>query len=63
MPNSPSLPSPQMQRVGKTRKMTMDNTTKLRKGKSWSPRMDKRKSNVITQNTVGCGELTAMVTD
>ena len=36
---------------------------KSRKGTSWSLRLDNRKNNVITQNTVGCGELTAMVTD
>ena len=54
MPNYPSLPFPQMPRVGKTR-MTMDSTKILRKGTSWSTRLDKRTNNVITQNTVGCG--------
>ena len=63
LPKYLSLPSPQMPRVGKTRKMMMYNTTKSRKGTSWSSRMDKRKNNIITENTVSFGELTVMVTD
>ena len=59
MPNSPNLPKNAW--VGTTR-TTMDNTKKLRKGESWPSRLDKRKK-VITKNTVGCGELTAMVID
>ena len=43
LPNYPSLPSPQMPRVGNTR-MMIDNTTKSRKGTSWSSRPDKRKT-------------------
>ena len=61
-PNYPSLPSLQNPRVGKT-SMMIDNTKKSRKVTSWLLGLDKRKNNVITQNAVGCGELTAMVTD
>ena len=49
--------------VGKTRKMMMDNTIKLRKGTPWLLRLDMRKNYVRIQNTVVCGELTAMVID
>ena len=49
-------------RVGTTR-TTTDNTKKPRKGTSWSSRLDKITNNVITHNTVGCDELTAMVKD
>ena len=62
-PNSPRLPSPKMPIVGKTRKMMMDNTIKLRKGTPWLLRLDMRKNYVRIQNTVVCGELTAMVID
>ena len=44
-----------------TAKMMTDNTKNLRKGTSWLSRLDKRTHNVITHNTVSCGELTAMV--
>ena len=55
-------PLPTNYRVGTT-KTTTDNTTKSRKGKSWSLRLDKRINNVITHNIVRYGELTAMVID
>ena len=45
-----------------TKRKTMDNTKKLRKGTSWSSRLDKRTNNLITHNIAGCGDLTAMVT-
>ena len=48
LPNYPSIPSPQIPRMGKKR-MMMDNTTNSRKGTSWSSRLEKRKKNVITQ--------------
>ena len=55
-------PLPTDAQVG-MKKTTTDNTTELRKGTSWSSRLDKQTNNVITHNIVGCGELTARVTD
>ena len=43
LPNSPSILSQQIQKMGKTR-MIMDDTIKSRKGTSWSSRLDKRKN-------------------
>ena len=48
-------------RVVTTKTMT-DNTTKSRKGAYWLYRLNNQTNHLITQNRVGCGELTAMVT-
>ena len=40
---------------------TMKNSKLLRKGESWSKRLDNKTHNIITKNRVVYGELTAMV--